>query len=625
MAGIPEDKVQEVRERVDIVDLIGRYVELRPAGRNHKGLCPFHDERTPSFNVNPERKGYKCFGCGAGGDAIRFVMELEGKSFPEAVRKLAELYGVNLPAASAAARNREDQRRTERDEASTLLRTAMEVYRQVLLERNEGEAGRRYVAERGISPDTAEVFQLGYAPDPSEAGWELLTRELTRRKLSLELAEKLGLVGRSDRRAGAHRDRFLGRLMFPVIQPGGEVVAFSGRIVPPHDQGGDNPPPKYVNSSESVVFRKGDTLFGLHAARSAIRNASRVLLVEGNIDVVALYQRGFAETVAPLGTALTEKQARILARFTEQVILCFDGDAAGKKAAAAAMPTLLAEDLDVRIVLLPEGEDPDSVDPERFATLVRDAQPALQVMMETLASRAGTAIDARARALDRVLPLIAGLPRASARALYAERASELFKVPLDRLRQLLKQKSRPAPSNSPDVVPTSADVRSPSPLPDGQAQLAALLVDVPHLASLAERRGVSDYVTDPRLAAIVHNVIEGAKTGVEPTMPELLDLVDQPSQRAVFEAVFNARAPDGQDPTEILDDLLARCEEDQLQAQIEELDREVRGVQASGDVERLRELVQRRVELVASYQDLRRRRALGLAADPPPNEETLPE
>ncbi len=613
MAHIPDDKVREVRERADLLDLVGRYVQLRRSGSSYKGLCPFHDEKTPSFNVSPLRKGFKCFGCGEGGDAISFLMKIEGKSFPEAVRKLADLYGVTLPAASSKEQARAEQARTERDRAHALLRFAADHYRELLERAPVGEAGRAYLATRGVGPEAAADFQLGYAPAPAEDGWDPLARALAAAGQDLELAATLGLISRNERGRGYH-DRLRGRLVFPVLLPGGEVAGFSGRIVPPHDaptpgpDGEAHAAPKYINSPESAVYRKGKILFGLPQARAAIRTRGRAILVEGNLDVVSLHQRGLAEAVAPLGTALTAEQVRLLARFTDQVVLCFDGDAAGRKAAAAALPMLLDGDLDARIVLLPDGQDPDSVDPERLLRDVEQARPALEVMMERLAARAGTSLEARARAVDRVLPLIVQHPRASARELYAQRAAELFGIPVPRLRQMARAHLRGAaraPSTSGQSVPPSAGVRPVTNLPPGQAQLAALLVRAPHLASLAERSGAREQVADPRLAGLVQAILAGARAGSELTLPELLEHVPAEHQEQVYRAVFEAPMEDGSDPEGLLRELLARCESDAVRARIEAIEREISLARTEGDHDRLRALVRERLALVATLDDLR--------------------
>ncbi len=618
MAGIPDDKIQEVRDKVDIVDLVGRYVELRRSGRNYVGLCPFHQERTPSFNVNPARKGYKCFGCQVSGDAIAFVMELEGKSFVETIRKLAEMYGVSLPAGITGGRRGPD--RNERDEAYAITRTAAELYRHILLEAPEGEAGRAYLQARGVDPAAAERFMLGYAPAPTEAGWDRLARTLQEKNLSSAMAQKLGLLKASERRGSVY-DAFRGRLMFPVVQPGGEVVAFSGRIVPPHDEdAGDRPPPKYVNSSESFLYKKDKTLFGLSPARPAIKNRGRAILVEGNLDVVKLHQRGFGETVAPLGTAVTDEQARLLARFTSQVVLCFDGDKAGRDAASKAMPRLLDHDLDVRMVLLPDGEDPDSMEPQHFANLLADPRSALQVAMTKLAAWAGDSPDARARALDRAMTLIAKVRRPSARAFHAESAAALFNVPLDRLLRALQRNPSSAVGRGGAPVQPSASVavRSMPPLPQAQAELTMLLVDVPHLASVAKRAGALEHVDDDRLRPILQAVIDGADEGYQATMPELLEHVPPEAQPQVLEQVFAGKyradddGPGLGDPQVELHTLIHRCREQALDARVRQLDAEYRQARDNGDLDRQRELQKRRF-------DLRRQQASLRQADPPMN------
>ncbi|MEX1362530.1 MAG: DNA primase [Nannocystaceae bacterium] len=621
MAAIPDDKIQEVRDRVDIVDLIGRYVDLKRSGRNYVGRCPFHQERTPSFNVNPALRGYKCFGCGVGGDSIRFVMEIEGKGFVETIRKLAEMYGVTLPASVSRGSSGPD--RNERDDAYALMRTAAELYRDILLRQPEGEAGRAYLKTRGIGEDAAEAFRLGYAPAPTEAGWDRLAKTLQDKGQPIALATKLGLVRTSERRGSVY-DSFRGRLMFPVVQPGGEVIAFSGRIVPPHDEANDgSPPPKYVNSSESFLFHKGKSLFGLAVARPAIRSSGRAILVEGNVDVVSLHQRGHGETIAPLGTALTEDQVRLLGRFTSQVVMCFDGDAAGRKAAWSALPLLLEQDLDVRLVLLPDGEDPDSLGTERFSNMLADARSALEVVMTKLAAKAGSSPDARARALDRAVGLIRRVRRPSARSFYAENAATLFRVPLDRISRALQENPRgPTGRSGPAVQPSatmgtpvpasmSGSARDLLPLPRAQAELTMFLVDLPHLATLAERNGALEHVADPRLRPVLQAVLDGAHEGRQATMDELLERVEPQAQPLLHQHVFAGkyRASEDEaldaDPQLELQTLLHRCREEALDSRVRQLDAEYRSARDSGDLDRQRELSQLRISLRREQADLR--------------------
>ncbi len=616
MGGIPDDKIQEVRDKVDIVDLVGRYVELRRSGRNYVGLCPFHQERSPSFNVNPARKGYKCFGCGVSGDSIAFVMEIEGSSFIETIQKLAQMYAVTLPAGVTRGRSGPD--RNERDKAYAVTRAATDLYRHILLEAPEGEAGRAYLTARGVDSETAAAFSLGYAPAPDEAGWDRLAQALQEKQLSGSVAQTLGLLKASERRGSSVYDAFRGRLMFPVVQPGGEVIAFSGRIVPPHDTAHDGrPAPKYVNSSESFLYKKEKTLFGLSQARANIKAKGRAILVEGNLDVVRLHQRGFGETVAPLGTAVTDEQARLLARFTSQVVLCFDGDKAGRDAAGKAIPRLLAHDIDVRMVMLPDGEDPDSMDPEHFANLLADPRSALQVAMTRLAAWAGDSPDARARALDRTMTLIGMVRRPSARAFHAESAAALFNVPLDNLLGALQRNLPRAAGRDGGPVQPSASVRSLPPLPQAQAELTMLLVDVPHLATIAKRAGALEHVDDDRLRPILHAVIEGADDGHMATMPELLEHVPPVVQPQVLEHVFAGKyradddGPGLGDPQVELHTLIHRCREEALGARVLQLDLEYRQARESGDLELQRKLQQQRF-------DLRRQQANLRQSGPPP-------
>ena len=640
MAAIPDDKVQEVRDRVDIVDLVGRYVELRRAGQNWKGRCPFHEEKTPSFNVNPARKGYKCFGCGEGGDAIRFVMEIEGKSFPEAVRKLAELYGVSLPA--GAGEGRAGASSTEKDDAYALTALATATWAEILARDPAGEVGRAYLRARGLDDDVVASFKLGYAPAPSEAGWDRLARTLGEHHLSMSMAETLGLVGRSER-SGALYDRFRGRLMFPVVAPGGEVIAFSGRIVPPHDAAAadGHDPPKYTNSPESLLYTKSKSLFGLFSARPALAATRRAILVEGNLDVVRMHQWGFKETVAPLGTALTADQAKLLSRFCDQVILAFDGDSAGKKAAWAALPHLLAADMDVRMIELQDGEDPDSVGATRIGVLLANPKTALVRMMERAADKAGRGLDARAKALDRFLPLFAQAPRDSQREMYAESAANLFGVPRRDVeagvRRLLAAQSqgsggapgpanskgghgvgpeensrhfrstsgRPVPPSAPmAAAPTGDASRRAFPLPAGQARLAMLLVDVPHLASVADREGVLEWVTDARLAPLARAVVDGARRGEHPSMPELLTLVDPLAQVQVHDAVFAGDYRDAADPLTELRELMHRCEREVLQQRRDEEARRARRLEDEGFLDEARSARQEELRIARRLDEL---------------------
>jgi DNA primase len=334
-----EETIEQVRQAVDLVELIGGQVQLRKAGQTWKGLCPFHEERTPSFTVNPDRQAYHCFGCGAGGDAFRFVMEVDKLPFLDAVRALAERYGVTLPQAA------------EEDQAGKLhraLEEAQTFYRRALEDPETGRVARAYLAERGLSDGILEEFGAGYAP----AGWDALSSRLTA-SVGAQALLDAGLTIRREKGEGAY-DRFRNRVLVPLRLPSGKVVGFGGRAL------GDETP-KYLNSPETPVYRKGKFLFGLDRARAAFKLRSEAVLVEGYFDVIALAQAGVEEVVATSGTALTLDQCRLLKRYVPRVLLVFDGDSAGQAAAEKALPLTTAAGLAARVVILPEGEDPDTL------------------------------------------------------------------------------------------------------------------------------------------------------------------------------------------------------------------------------------------------------------------------
>ncbi len=598
---IPDEKLQELRDRIDIVDLIGRYVGLRRAGKNFSACCPFHQERTPSFFVNPERRSYKCFGCGEFGNGIDFVMRVEGLGFLEAARHLAGLYGVQLP--SGLVDRQSSAQQDERAQANKILKAATELYRDILEGRPEGRLGRQYQQHRAITPAVAELFQLGYAPAPSESGvWDRLARHLQEKGLDLGLAERLGLVARSERGEGrSYYDKFRGRLMFPILDFTKKPIAFSGRILPEYAKDPDGREvPKYMNSPESLLYTKGKTLFGLHVAGQVMRRTGRAILVEGNVDVVAMHQRGYTETVAALGTALTAQQAALLRRFTDTVVLCLDGDNAGRKAARAAIPVLLDEGLDVRIVALDAGADPDSTDPKRLAALLEAPGSALEwFVRQMVAAGAADAIESQERAIDALGPLLAKVKSDAARERYIDRAAKLLRVAPQRISSRLQGSSAAAPNPPPRAsAPPSAPARPLPELPRSQVALLALLVDNPHLAEMAEQAGVQTFVTDSRLAPIAREVVQRALDGENPTEGELLELVDPAARRQVHDAVFAGTFRDTQDdPIALLASCLWDCQRDRLKGERRRLDVQTAEAKSRGDLDQVRELMRLKLEL----------------------------
>jgi DNA primase len=343
VAHVPEHVIREIRDRTDLVGLIGGYLQLKRSGRNFLGLCPFHQEKTPSFNVNPERGIYHCFGCGVTGDAISFLMEHDHLSFPEALRQLAVGAGIDL----SPYEGRGGGASEEFDLLYKAHALAARLYLETLRGR-EGAAARKAIAERGLTKEVVEAYHVGAAPN----AWDRLLGAARRQGISPAILEKGGLAIRREKGSG-HYDRFRSRLMFPIETARTKVIGFGGRVL-------DDSEPKYLNSPESPLFRKRKTLYGLPQAARGIRENREAILVEGYMDVLALASAGIGNAVASLGTAFTEEHARLLARSVDRVFVVFDGDSAGRKAAHQSAGPLLASGLEVRMVLLPEGEDPDS-------------------------------------------------------------------------------------------------------------------------------------------------------------------------------------------------------------------------------------------------------------------------
>ncbi|MBV9923855.1 MAG: DNA primase [Acidobacteria bacterium] len=342
----PQTFIDDLRRQADIVRVVGDYVTLKKKGANWMACCPFHQEKTPSFSVNPSKNIFYCFGCGKGGSAFNFVMEIEGLSFPESVRVVAEKAGVPLP--ELVDDKRFETKRKEADEVIQLNAWALEFWERQLVENNaEARAAREYVEGRGLNEETVKAFRLGYAPN----SWDALGNYLKSKGATIGQIERSGLVVKKEQ--GGYYDRFRGRLIFPVMDAQGRPVAFGARAMRPGDE------PKYLNSPETAAYTKGRHLFGLSVTREEIRRKKFAILVEGYLDLIVPFQHGVRNVVASLGTALTNEQAKLLNRFARKVVVNYDGDRAGVNAAKRAIEVLLPEDFEVKVLVLPEGADPD--------------------------------------------------------------------------------------------------------------------------------------------------------------------------------------------------------------------------------------------------------------------------
>lgn len=565
---ISSETIARVRERADIVVVVGEVVpSLKLRGRSYVGLCPFHKEKSPSFHVNRDRGFFHCFGCKESGTAIDFVMRIEGATFPEAIRSLAERFGIPVEEDRGGPRTEDDAKKKQREDLFAANALAAQFYEEQLRVHPEREYAAEELERRGLRPgtspevdDTLQAFRIGYAPH----GWDALANYFRAQGMSPIVGESAGLlVPRSS--GSGHFDRFRHRLMFAVMDVQGRVVAFSGRMLKDLPGAEKKETAKYINSPESPVYVKGQHLFGLFQARHAVRKAEQAIVVEGNFDVVSLHARGVDNVVAPLGTAFTEDQANVLRRFASSVTLLFDGDAAGKKAVLASRDPLRRAGISARVATLPEGKDPDDLARERGIEAVRDvaqrARGLLEFLIEDALDETFNQADAfeRASRVERIAKLIADeddpLVRSMAKS-YADRIAgrlDMLRAPeaFRSLEQRVKQALAVARERSagPLATPERARVRA---RPPGSAERTAIvgaLLDYPSLLRDEEVEPCLALLSGP--AALVVAAIRTAAAdegGV--------DGPEAPSANRVAERILSALSPEL--PKEIRDFVVSR-------------------------------------------------------------------
>ncbi len=440
MAGqIPQRFIDDLLARVDVVEVVGERVKLKKAGRNYSGLCPFHQEKTPSFTVSADKQFYHCFGCGAHGNALRFLMEYDKLRFPEAVEQLAGRLGLEVPR-EGADDPRAQARERKRKEGVNLLELSASFFRE-RLKMPEGQGAREYLERRGLSPEVQQTFGVGYAPD----GWEALKRHLSERGVGEAVQVEYGLLVHREE-SGRTYDRFRDRVMFPIRDIKGRTIGFGGRVL------GDAKP-KYLNSPETPVFHKGRELYGLYEARQADHRLERVVIVEGYMDVVALAQFGIRNAVATLGTSTSEEHLTRLFRMVSEVVFCFDGDRAGRQAAARALETVLPLMIDgrqARFLFLPEGEDPDTLvrreGAEAFQDRITCASPLSEFLFDQAAAGRDLArIEDRERYASQVLAALARLPEGVLKSLMLSELSRRTGVEASSFATLLARSRQAAP------------------------------------------------------------------------------------------------------------------------------------------------------------------------------------
>ncbi|HTO99699.1 MAG TPA: DNA primase [Myxococcales bacterium] len=514
MATLSDEKLQELRDRVDLVAVVQRRVPLKKSGHDWKGLCPFHGEKTASFYVVPDKRMFHCFGCGVSGDAIKFVMQMEGRSFREAVELLAAEAGVDLTPPDP-----EEARRSARRAAlAEVNEKACTFYERVLWEHPKGEVAREHLRKRGVTEDTARAWRLGYAPNL----WDALVKSHALKGVDAKLIEEAGLGVPRKKGEGLY-DRFRGRLMVP-IRESGRIVGFGGRLLEGQSEA------KYLNSPDTPLYQKGMTLFALDRARESVRREGVALFVEGYFDAIGLHQAGIVTAVATCGTALTDKHLELVTKAgAKELVFVFDSDAAGMRAAQRASEIAAGQGVPARVLVPPAGEDPDEtvlrVGVQGFREMLGSAQPSLEFLLDRALGQLprGAPVEARVRAVDAVKGIVQAAPSPLARDLYVEKVAEKLDAPVEAIRRALAGKSAPPPPARPAPAPEG---QKPLPLSVLKAELVILaaLVRHPELApELAHSGAVGEFV-HPALRDAADAVCSGgdAQSAIRAVEPDAL-------------------------------------------------------------------------------------------------------
>jgi len=503
------DLVEKVRSSIDIVSVVSESVSLKKSGRKYRGLCPFHNEKTPSFYVDELKQLFYCFGCSTGGDTFKFVMLREGVSFPEALRFLAKRAGIAVPSAAGAA-----GRTSEREALLAACKDAALVYARILKERAEGDPGRAYLSKRGISEQTAEELGLGFAPE----AWDTLRDELPGQGHRPQVLMAAGLLSKNEK--GGHFDRFRNRIIFPIVNLSGDVIGFGGRDVADGE-------PKYLNSQETLIYSKRENLYGLFHSRHVIKEAGEAVIVEGYLDYVSLHQAGIRNVAATLGTSFTEEQAGLLHRFTERVVLNYDTDPAGESATKRSLEGLMGQGLSVRVLQLPSGKDPDSflraAAAEDYRRLLQEAPGCFDFLVGSASKGRDLNDPAEAAAAAReVIPILARIPGRIERSRYVGMLAERLRVEdgvlLGEIRDALLRERRT------NAQPAGARAQAPAPsqpVKEAEARLLRALVEVEKCRSRLLPEILPADLEGTATASIVNRIAELESRGREISYGEL--------------------------------------------------------------------------------------------------------
>jgi DNA primase len=579
---LSEEKVSEIRDRSSILEVVSDYVTLKKTGKNYKGLCPFHSEKTPSFMVNEEKQIYHCFGCGEGGDVFTFLMKAGHFSFPQAIEELAKRYGIKLPARELSATQKREM--AKKEILFQINQIAWEYFHDLLTQRREGGEGRRYLSQRGISQEVIGEHGLGYSTDR----WDGLVQHLQEKKISLELAWELGLIF-PKKREGWY-DAFRSRILFPIFDLHQRIVGFGGRLLKEGE-------PKYLNSPESSIYHKGEILYGLQVAKRYVTEKDCVVIVEGYFDLLTLHQYGLKHSVATLGTALTAQHIRTLKRYTKNLITLFDADQAGIQATLRSLPLFLEEEVVGKTIVLPKGEDPDGFlrkrNVEDFVKRVECALPLVDFFFERLMETYDVkSVDGRVRIAKEGIALLNRIPDKIRRGFYTKALAERLDVKESFLYEMLRSSSKES-SNAGEDFRKSSIERA---FPKSEEIVVRLMVHHPELIPTISEKGIiKEFESLPlqKVAGVLEDLYIKER---RIDLPKALSLFEEDVKKLLCDFAFQDNGLEG-NHEKILKDCIQKIREQRIKREKGELQRKIKEVDKQQEDKDLHPLLKQKLEL----------------------------
>lgn len=565
---VPDDIIQQIRESTDIVEVVSEHVSLKKRGKSYFGLCPFHQEKTPSFHVDPVRQFFHCFGCGAGGNVFTFLMQVEGLSFPESLRVLADRAGITLPKSEHV-----EEAHQETEALYRVNQMAADFFRDCLNKTEAGKKALTYLQSRDFNSEITELFQIGYAPNL----WDGLIQKAQREKVKPELLEKAGLI--LPRKEGrGHYDRFRGRLMFPILNTSGRVVGFGGRILTE-----DKNSPKYINSPETQIYQKSRILYGLHQSKTGIRREDKVILVEGYTDLMRLFQAGLDFAIATSGTAMTEQHAVLLSRYTKNILLVFDGDDAGFQATKRAIQILFKQGFKIRIFILPEDQDPDTwIQKHPDITGDELSAQSLDVVDFVMSRESGKAnsVEDRSRFAHEILELLGSIRDPVERNLLVKKTGEI--LDLDE-KVLYEQMKRSLTSTEEMSLPLQTDHKGA--LDQAEGTLIKLMIEEKdRWGSLIPKYVEARHFHRPQARRIFETILEPSETKKGWTAESLIShFNDSPQIQRKLTELLDQSFKGNTQIEKLTWDCILRMRELEIQQQIDEKRQAIKSLQQEGE------------------------------------------